>query len=198
MRRGLLAIVLFFVFAPAAAAAPPLTARLANALAVPGSHPAASGAVAVDLLTGQTLFARNPDVPLLPASNEKLTVTYAALVELGPAYRFRTQLLGRGYQDGATWHGDLYLKGFGDPTLDSLDLRRLGAQLKGAGIRRVDGRILGDESWFDAQRTAPGWKSSFFLFECPALSALVVDHGVYEHHLARLPAVAAAGRFRRL
>ena len=198
MRRGLLALVLFLALAPAAAAAPPLTARLAYALAVKGNPAATSGAIAVDLLTGQTLFARNPDESLLPASNEKLTVTYAALTELGPAYRFRTEVLGRGRQEGATWHGDVFLKGYGDPTLTSAELGRLAAQLAAQGIARIDGRILGDESWFDARRTAPGWKASFFLYECPPLSALVVDHGVYEHHLARLPAIAAAGRFRQL
>src|SRR4029077_14224262 len=88
----------------------PLTTRLANALAVPGISAASSGAIAVDLATGQTLFARNQDTPLAPASNEKLTVTFTALHELGPAYRFRTEVLGRGLQAGAVWHGDVYLK----------------------------------------------------------------------------------------
>ena len=107
-------------------------------------------------------------------------------------------MLSPGYQDGATWHGNVYLKGFGDPTLTSLDLQRLAAQLKTAGIERIDGRVVGDESWFDTRRTAPGWKSSFFLFESPPLSALVVDHGVYDNHLSLQPALAAAGRFKQL
>lgn len=58
--------------------------------------------------------------------------------------------------------------------------------------------MLGDESWFDNERTAPGWKASFFPNECPPLSALAVDRDVYEHHIAREPALAAAGRFRQL
>ena len=58
--------------------------------------------------------------------------------------------------------------------------------------------MLGDESWFDAQRTAPGWKAAFFINECPPLSALVVDRGVYDGHVALQPALAAAGRFRQL
>jgi D-alanyl-D-alanine carboxypeptidase/D-alanyl-D-alanine-endopeptidase (penicillin-binding protein 4) len=176
----------------------PLTTRLANALAVPGISAASSGAIAVDLATGQTLFARNQDTPLAPASNEKLTVTFTALHELGPAYRFRTEVLGRGLQAGAVWHGDVYLKGFGDPTLTSLGLQRLVAQLSVAGIARIDGRVLGDESWFDAQRTAPGWRPGFFINECPPLSALAVDRVVYDHHVALQPALAAAGQFRRL
>jgi PBP4 family serine-type D-alanyl-D-alanine carboxypeptidase len=58
--------------------------------------------------------------------------------------------------------------------------------------------VLGDESWFDSRRTAPGWKSSFFVNECSPLSALVVDRGVYDDHIALRPAVAAAGRFRQV
>ncbi|HEY5296125.1 MAG TPA: D-alanyl-D-alanine carboxypeptidase/D-alanyl-D-alanine-endopeptidase [Gaiellaceae bacterium] len=190
--------VAFACWAPAAGAAVPLPTRLAQALAVPGSRPASSGAIAVDLATGKPLFVRNPDAPLVPASNEKLTVTFAALVELGPTYRFLTQVLATGSQDGAVWHGDLFLKGFGDPTLSSLQLERLAAQLKRQGIRRVEGRVLGDESWFDGRRTAPDWKPSFYLVECPALSALSVDHGVYQGREALRPALAAAGRFRQL
>jgi D-alanyl-D-alanine carboxypeptidase/D-alanyl-D-alanine-endopeptidase (penicillin-binding protein 4) len=198
VRRALVVIVVCLVLAPLARAATPLPTRLARALAVPGSRPAASAAIAIDLASGRPVFERNADVSLAPASNEKLPVTYAALVSLGVSYRFRTEVLSLGHQDGTTWHGNIYLKGFGDPTLTSLQLKRLATQLKTAGIERVDGRVVGDESWFDTQRMAPGWKSSFFLFESPPLSALVVDHGVYQNHLALQPALAAAGRFKQL
>jgi D-alanyl-D-alanine carboxypeptidase/D-alanyl-D-alanine-endopeptidase (penicillin-binding protein 4) len=62
----------------------------------------------------------------------------------------------------------------------------------------VSGRVLGDESWFDARRVAPGWKSSFYVDESAPLSALVVDRDWYDHHFAAQPAIAAAGRFRLL
>jgi D-alanyl-D-alanine carboxypeptidase/D-alanyl-D-alanine-endopeptidase (penicillin-binding protein 4) len=154
--------------------------------------------MAIDLGTGKTLFARHPDLPLAPASNEKLTVTYTALVELGPGYRFHTEVLSVGHQEGGVWRGNIVLKGFGDPTLTSLGLERLATQLKQQGIVRVDGRVLGDESWFDSLRTAPGWKPSFFHKQSPSLSALTVDRTVYRHRLALQPALAAAGRFREL
>jgi serine-type D-Ala-D-Ala carboxypeptidase/endopeptidase (penicillin-binding protein 4) len=200
VRRGLLVVVVLLVLlAPVAhGSALPLATRLAQALAVPGNSATASGAVAIDLTTGQTVFARNADAPLAPASNEKLTVTVAALRELGPAYRFRTEVFARGTQDDGVWHGDVFLKGFGDPTLDSLQLDRLATQIAQLGIVRIDGRVLGDESWFDAQRTAPGWKAGFYIDECPPLSALVVDRAVYDHHVAHQPALAAAGRFKQL
>lgn len=199
VRRAVVVILLLLALAPAGAASLlPLPTRLANALAVPGNPSTASSAVAVDLRTGKLLFSRHPDLPLAPASNEKLTVSFAALRELGPAYRFRTEVLGTGYQEGGVWHGDVFLKGFGDPTLTSLKLDRLAAQLGELGIVRIAGRVYGDESWFDAERTAPGWKASYFIGECPPLSALVVDRAWYDHHTARQPALAAAGRFKVL
>lgn len=199
MRRALAIAITAIAFVPIArAATPPLATRLADALAVPGNATTASSAVAIDLENGSVIFARNPDLPLAPASNEKLTVTYAALRELGATYRFRTEVFGRGLQDDATWHGDLFLKGFGDPTLSSLQLDRLATQVAQLGITRVDGRVLADETWFDAKRTAPGWKASFFVNECPPLSALVVDRAWYDHHTALQPSLAAAGRFRAL
>ena len=198
MLRGVLALVTCLAFAPAATAAPPLATRLAQALAVPGISTTQSSAIAIDLATGQTLFRRNADRSLAPASNEKLTVTYAALVELGTSYRFRTALLGVGSQEENVWHGDVFLKGYGDPTLTSPELEGLAEQLTELGITRIDGRVLADESWFDAQRTAPGWKAAFFINESPPLSALVVDRGRYDGHTARQPALAAAGQLRRI
>jgi len=199
VRRSLLIVCAALLLAPAGGASlVPLPTRLANALAVPGNSSDASGAVAVNLTTGRTLFARHADLPLAPASNEKLTVAFAALRELGDAYRFRTEVFGRGYQDGSVWHGDVFLKGFGDPTLTSLQVERLATQISLLGISRITGRVFGDESWFDAARTAPGWRASYFIDECPPLSALVVDRAVYDKHVALQPALAAVGRLRLL
>ena len=191
VRRGLTAIVLVaLALAPAATGnALPLTARLASALAVRGNSSAQSSVVALDLRTGNVVFARHPDLALEPASNEKLTVTYAALRDLGASYRFKTDALVSG--------GNLYLKGFGDPTLTTARLDRLAAQVAAGGVTHV-GRLFADETWFDRRRTAPGWKASFLIEECPPLSALVADRAQYEHHVALSPAIAAAGTFRKL
>jgi D-alanyl-D-alanine carboxypeptidase/D-alanyl-D-alanine-endopeptidase (penicillin-binding protein 4) len=172
-----------------------LATKLARALRAPGVSRAS--AVAVELGSGRVVYARNPSLPLIPASNEKLAVTYAALVSLGPAYRIETQVLGLGEQDGVEWRGDLVLKGSGDPTLSSLGVRRLAAEVRGAGIRVVSGRILGDESYFDTFRTGPGWKPHFFINESPPLSALTVDRGRYLGRTSRTPALAAALLFRK-
>src|SRR5207302_1653922 len=60
--------------------------------------------------------------------------------------------------DRGVWRGDLILKGYGDPTLSAADLRSLALEVRAVGVRQVTGRVLGDESWFDSRRTAPGWR----------------------------------------
>ncbi|HEY6029449.1 MAG TPA: D-alanyl-D-alanine carboxypeptidase/D-alanyl-D-alanine-endopeptidase [Gaiellaceae bacterium] len=175
-----------------------LSGRLAAALAVPHVHRTTEGALAIDLETGDVVYSLNPNRALAPASNEKLTVTYAALARLGPAYRFRTVVLGDGERDGAVWHGNLYLQGHGDPTLRTLGLTRLAAQLKLAGLRRVTGSVLADESAFDTRRTGPGWKPSFYMDESPPLSALVANRAKYHGQTTPDPAGAAAALFTRL
>jgi D-alanyl-D-alanine carboxypeptidase/D-alanyl-D-alanine-endopeptidase (penicillin-binding protein 4) len=88
------------------------------------------------------------------------------------------------------------LKGYGDPTLSAGELVSLARQVAAAGIQHVSGRILGDESWFDARRTGVGWKAKFYLHESPALSALIVDRGWTGHFETGRPALYAAQLFR--
>lgn len=202
LRRVLIGILLSLVLAApagAATAAVPgsLAQKLARALAVPHVSGSRSGALALDLLTGQVVFGRNPALSLVPASNEKLAVTYAALVVLGPAYRISTDVVGEGGRDGSVWRGDLVLVGHGDPTLSTPGIKRLSAQIRALGIRRVTGRVVGDESFFDSRRTGPGWASWFYLNESPPLSALAVDRTWYRGRHAGNPALAAAAAFRR-
>ena len=199
MPRVAAAVLAIVLLAPASASAAeqtPLARKLSRALAVPHVAKSRSSALAVDLTSGKQLYARNLRLPLIPASNEKLAITYASLLALGPSYRFSTDVLGEGELDGTLWRGDIVLKGYGDPTLSTLDLLTLASQLRSQGIRRVTGHVVGDESFFDARRMGPGWKPYFFLNESPALSALVVDRGRYQGTLTRQPALAAALSFR--
>jgi D-alanyl-D-alanine carboxypeptidase/D-alanyl-D-alanine-endopeptidase (penicillin-binding protein 4) len=186
--------------APAAepAPSPALQRKLAQALRVPHVAPARSAAIAFDLATGTTLYSQNGNRSLAPASNEKLPLTYAALTTLGPSYRIETEVLGEGDLDGTTWRGRLVLHGGGDPTLSTSGLRALALQIRAAGIRSVTGGIVGDESLFDTHRTVAGWKPSFFLYESPPLSALVVDRDRVGGYVSRTPALAAATAFARV
>jgi D-alanyl-D-alanine carboxypeptidase/D-alanyl-D-alanine-endopeptidase (penicillin-binding protein 4) len=180
---------------PASGSSDLLRGELARALAGAGLSPTRTSALAVDLRSGETVFARNPRLALAPASNEKLAVAYAALVELGPGYRFRTEVAADGELTGRTWRGDLYLVGFGDPTLSGAGLDALAAQVRASGIRRVTGRVVGDESWFDPRRGAPGWKPGWVGDESPPLSALVVDRAEGWPRVA--PALESAARLTR-
>ena len=203
MNRRLVAalIALIALAAPAATAAgraqdSQLQRRLARALHVPHVATARSAAVALDLASGTVVFEQNPGRSLAPASNEKLPLTYAALMQLGPTYRIETDVLGQGQQDGTQWTGTLVLKGNGDPTLSRADLRALAAQVKALGIRSVTGGVSGDESAYDTRRIVAGWKPSYFIDESPPLSALVVDRARVGRVVTRSPALAAATAFR--
>jgi len=181
----LLAVVALAAPVAATAQETPLQTRLAKALRVPHVAPGRSGAVALDLASGSVLYTQNPALPLAPASNEKLPLTYALLATLGPTYRIETDVLGEGEQDGTTFTGTLVLKGGGDPTLSSA-----------FGIRHVTDGIVGDESYFDGRRMVAGWKPSFFIEESPPLSALVVNRARVGRFITRSPALAAATAFR--
>jgi D-alanyl-D-alanine carboxypeptidase/D-alanyl-D-alanine-endopeptidase (penicillin-binding protein 4) len=192
----LLAVVALAAPVAATAQETPLQTRLAKALRVPHVAPGRSGAVALDLASGSVLYTQNPALPLAPASNEKLPLTYALLATLGPTYRIETDVLGEGEQDGTTFTGTLVLKGGGDPTLSSAGLRSLAAQVRAFGIRHVTDGIVGDESYFDGRRMVAGWKPSFLIEESPPLSALVVNRARVGRFITRSPALAAATAFR--
>ena len=179
LRIGLLALCAAAAAATATpaplAASSDLTTRLAKSLRSPHLPSARTSAIAVDLASGEVVFAYNEAIPSIPASNEKLPVSWAALSRLGPGYRFRTELVGRGRRVGNTWQGDLVLRGYGDPTLSTGDVRRLAGAIRARGITRVNGWIRGDESFFDTKRSVAGWKPHFLGLESAPLSALVVD-----------------------
>jgi D-alanyl-D-alanine carboxypeptidase/D-alanyl-D-alanine-endopeptidase (penicillin-binding protein 4) len=197
-RASLAALGVLLAAAPAlAGSGSSLVVQLGRSLRGPGLDPARTGAVVVDLATGRTIFRLNATRSLVPASNEKLPLILAALSELGPSFRIRTEVRGIGRLAGRAWRGSVVLKGYGDPTLSSADLRVLAHRLRAAGIRRVTGSVVGDESFFDRNRVGPGSKTSFYRHESPALSALVVDRGDTKAGPARKPALAAAGLFRR-
>ena len=203
LRRRLLACLVAAALLAAATAGArssnpsPLTPKLGRALAVAGLTGARRAAVAIDLKTGEILFKQLRYVGLEPASNEKLPVTFAALKVLGGTYRIPTDVLGDGGQVGKVWRGNLVLRGRGDPTLSSQDLKRLAWLVRGAGIRRVSGSIVGDESYFDSKRGVWGWKSYFYGGESPPLSALTVDRCIFDGRVANSPARDAAALFKR-
>jgi D-alanyl-D-alanine carboxypeptidase/D-alanyl-D-alanine-endopeptidase (penicillin-binding protein 4) len=150
-----------------------------------------SGAVVYDITSGKLLFSLRANLKRPPASVEKLYTTVAALTEFGFSARIHTFVLGAGHLGpGGVWHGDLFLRGGGDPTLGDGAFNRtweqgygptaveLVRQLQAHGITRVTGSVIGDASLFDDVRGGP---SSGGAPDIPdlggELSALAYDHG---------------------
>ncbi|GAA2449508.1 D-alanyl-D-alanine carboxypeptidase/D-alanyl-D-alanine-endopeptidase [Actinomadura vinacea] len=133
------------------------------------------GALVRDAKTGRIQYERTPETALMPASNQKLHTSAAALALLGPGYRFRTRVYAA-KPAGGTVKGDLYLKGTGDATMRAADYDRLAAQVAGRGVTRVTGDLIADDTWFDARRTAPGWAAGDLPFAYAAqISALTIS-----------------------
>ncbi|MEU8827365.1 D-alanyl-D-alanine carboxypeptidase/D-alanyl-D-alanine-endopeptidase [Streptomyces sp. NPDC048636] len=134
----------------------------------------AAGVVVADAGSGAMLYRHRPDDRLMPASNTKLLTSAAAMGVLGPDHRFRTDVLTDGTRHGRVLRGDLYLRGTGDPTLLAADYERLARSVADAGIRRVTGRLLADDTRFDAQRVGRSWaaddESSYYAAQISALS----------------------------
>lgn len=97
------------------------------------------------------------DRRFVPASNVKLVTAAAALQRLGPAFRARTDVRFAGSRHRGHWTGVLTLVGGGDPLLAPADLDALAQGLKTAGMLRFDGKVVADDSRFDAVRKGPGW-----------------------------------------
>ena len=99
-----------------------------------------------DLDSGAVLAERQPDKPFVPASVAKFPAMAAALAVLGPDHRFDTTLHATGTLTDGVLHGDLILKGGGDPSLATEGLLDLLGELRAMGIARVAGRFLFDAS----------------------------------------------------
>jgi D-alanyl-D-alanine carboxypeptidase/D-alanyl-D-alanine-endopeptidase (penicillin-binding protein 4) len=153
------------------------------------------GALVYDLSSGRELFAIHPTVERAPASVEKIWTTVALMDRLGPGARLQTVILGTGGQHGGVWHGNLYLRGGGDPTFGDTEFNvvwnhgegptaaQIVAQLRHRGIRRITGRLYADASLFDDKRGGllTGQKPDIPDLE-GQLSALTYDHGTTLPH----------------
>ena len=161
------------------AAEAPLQERLDAALGHRGLRGARVAALVVDPADGSVLYARNPDRPLVPASNMKVLTAIAALSRFGPSHRFTTELLADAPADDEGAVQNLYVRGGGDPVLTSEDMWRIAADLHRGGLRRVKGELLLDAGRFDNERWHPSWgRVSARAYHAP-VSALTVNYGAY-------------------
>jgi D-alanyl-D-alanine carboxypeptidase/D-alanyl-D-alanine-endopeptidase (penicillin-binding protein 4) len=178
-----------FVCAPAAhASVDPTIERWLAGSPFAGRH---TSLAVWDRTAGRLLAAHQVNRQLRPASNMKLLTSAAVLQRFGVGTRLQTRVFASGTLAAGTLDGSLWLVGGGDPSLAtntfsvnawhgaSGRLSELAAAVRAAGIRRVTGRLYGDESAFDSRRTAPFWKPIYWR-DCPPLTALSVNEGLFE------------------
>lgn len=169
MRAAILALVV---------AVPLCGANLAESIRLlidssPAARTAFWGIQVVDLSTGKTVYELNPNHYFVPASNTKLFTTALALSRLGPDHRFTTRVMSEAAPDAAgRIAGGIRLVGGGDPNLSAraipyrmgvitgnplAAIEDLADQLVARGVRRIEGDITGDDTWYTWQPYAVGW-----------------------------------------
>lgn len=181
----LLAMALGLLFSLTVAGAEPeaLAARIDKIITAPRFDAAVWGVKVLSLDTGRTLFAHHAQKLFTPASNAKLFTAALALHQPGPDFRIRTSLYGptRPDPDGVL-HGDLTLFGRGDPTIMAKGkggpdpLEALADQAWAAGVRVVEGDVLGDDSFFATPAFGSGWECGDLAFGFGAEPTALVIH----------------------
>ncbi|MBO0588688.1 D-alanyl-D-alanine carboxypeptidase/D-alanyl-D-alanine-endopeptidase [Sporosarcina sp. E16_8] len=99
--------------------------------------------------TGEVVYSHLGDTRVHPASVMKLLTGAAALETIGQEHMFKTDLYMDGRIESGVLHGNLYLKGRGDPTLTKNDLKAFVSVLKAKGISSIAGNVYGDDTWYD-------------------------------------------------
>jgi D-alanyl-D-alanine carboxypeptidase/D-alanyl-D-alanine-endopeptidase (penicillin-binding protein 4) len=135
---------------------------------------------------GDALYSRNINQPLTPASTMKILTAGAALIFLGPEYRFSTQLLtdAKSVKNGIL-QGNLYIVLSGDPTLTYPDLAALMMSLRNQQIIGVAGNVYIDNTAYDQSFYGPGWlgKDKSYCYGAP-ISASIINRNCLSFQVA--------------
>ena len=164
-----------------AANAQSLPERLENLLNMPLLRHSEAGISVYDLTDRKVIFTHNDKKTCRPASTEKVITAVSALWKLGTDYQVSTQLLYDGNITDGTLHGNLYIKGGFDSEFTYKDMQQLAANAAQAGIRRIEGSIIGDVSMKDSLYYGEGWSwdDAPYYFQ-PYLSPLIFNKGCVE------------------
>src|SRR5678816_4175300 len=170
-KRALATYLLLFISFSVAVAQQPKTlpelkAKISEVLAKPELSSAMVGIKVVSLDNGRVLFEENATKLLRPASNMKLYTVAAALDRLSPDYRFVTSVYAPAKPDAAgIVHGNLTIYGRGDPSIAARfnngnyfkGIDDLAALIAAAGVKRIEGDLVGDETYFTGPPYGSGW-----------------------------------------
>jgi D-alanyl-D-alanine carboxypeptidase/D-alanyl-D-alanine-endopeptidase (penicillin-binding protein 4) len=194
LRKSLAIFILTAILAPAltlegrAGSIETIQTKIAQFLKRPGVRSVQWGIQVLDPATSEVLVEVNPDKTFLPASVLKVVTTSTALERLGPDFKYRTGVYTNGaVEPDGTVKEDLILVGRGDPNLmdpygelfEKPALLELAEKLKDLGIRKVEGKVIGDDSYFDSNSYGMGWTSKDLksLYGAP-INALSINNNV--------------------
>jgi D-alanyl-D-alanine carboxypeptidase/D-alanyl-D-alanine-endopeptidase (penicillin-binding protein 4) len=204
LAAGVLATVVGFVAtASGAATTPPLTAFSSAGLAAKLGKIAAQAGPGTgvwvydpELGNGEVLFSDGAAQRRILASNTKLFTTATALDRLGPQADLDTRVWAEAPIAGdGTVDGSLYIVGDGDPAFGKAEVEELAADVKDAGVARVTGKILVDDTVFDRRRglgKKPGKPNPYV----GPLSGLSFEFGLVGPGFSSKPEIDAGLAFR--
>ena len=197
----------FAAHAPHHRKGPPLAVEVNRLLANPAFANAHWG-ISVTTLDGKQVFALNDGQLFEPASNAKMFTTATAAALLPLTLTYTTNAVAEGPIDSAgTLHGDLAILGVGDPNISGraipytapkdepkipfpkseypnpplAALESMADQVAASGVKQVDGDVIGDDTWFPAERFGYGWSwdDLVWLYGAPISALTVNDNAVF-------------------
>lgn len=152
------------------AAKPKMNERLADAIDkiidIPELSNAMVGIMVQSLETGEILYEKNAHTVFMPASNEKIPTSVAALLNFGPDFQYATEIATNGTIQDSVLLGDLIVIGSGDPTIGYRFCEQEDScfafaswidSLKKKGIKKIAGNIIGIDDVFDDEFIGYGW-----------------------------------------
>lgn len=135
-------------------------------LSAPELETALVGVLIQSAETGEILYEKNAHNLFMPASNEKIPTSAAALLNFGPDFRFQTSVGFAGSIVDSVLYGDLIVTGSGDPTFSfrffenedsGFVFQPWADSLRSHGIRKIEGRVIGIDDAFDDESIGYGW-----------------------------------------
>jgi len=156
----------------------------------------AIGIAVIDVESGKVLSAADPQKSLIPASLMKVVTTATALDVLGESYRFTTELCYTGTLENGVLTGDVLIIGGGDPSLGggrpsgALRLTELldrwADAIQAAGITKIQGNIIGEESLDPGAEPSPYWQwNDIGNYYGAGAGALMINENKYTLKLQR-------------
>ena len=152
----LVATGLWWVLGAAAQEGPSrLPPPVAQALAQAGIPESSVGIYVQDIHSERPVVAVGEERALNPASTIKLLTTLAALDQLGPAYRWTTEVYADGVIQGDVLNGNLVIKGYGDPRMTLENFWLMLRSLRARGLREIRGDLVLDRGYFAREDADP-------------------------------------------